>query len=154
MMKKPTTEQILYKIGLRSRLYNESKKSEENIDQLSARDLLILELLDEEKETTIGELAEKFPGSSQSTISQYITNLYKKGYVDKIIKIENQKKRYVTLKPEGKRVLKKIKKEEFELYSNFKKTLDLTPEEEEIFNKVADKTLTFLDNAMPKSEEI
>ncbi|ERN53944.1 MarR family transcriptional regulator [Alkalihalophilus marmarensis] len=76
---------------------------QENISHQAIR---LLQHVEKKKETTIGDLA-TYLGVTHNTASEHIKRLIQKGYVTKERRVEDERKVYVILTAEGRKVLLK-----------------------------------------------
>jgi DNA-binding MarR family transcriptional regulator len=141
-----TTEMLIYEMALRVRLFRMFMGVENILGELTEREILILELLSLRDSMSISEIAELCPTVSGSTISTTITKLWRDDkLVSKTILPENQRVTMVSLTDEGRRMVGEIKRAKAQLYSTVAQSLDLSPEEEGIFQNILTKAIAFFD---------
>jgi DNA-binding MarR family transcriptional regulator len=148
LMKK-ATETIIYDMAFRVRLYMALKNSGRKVANLSEREALILEMIGMKGRMSISEIGSLYPKVSNSTISTTITKLWKtKKLVDKKILPENQRVTSVSLTERGRQVLAEIKRTQTEVFRTINESLDLTPDQEESFQKILKNAIGFFDETL------
>ena len=147
---KEVTENMIYDMAFRVRLYIASTLSEEKrVNDLSDREALLLELIGTRDNMSISEISNFYPKVSNSTISTTITRLWKeKKLVDKYILPENQRITTVSLNDRGREVLKEIKKKQSDVFSTVATSLGLTAEQNESFHTILKSSIGFFDELL------
>lgn len=144
-----STEELIYEMSLRVRLFRMFTGPESIPGNLTDREILILELLSMKESMSISEIGALCPTVSGSTISTTITKLWKEnGLVNKQILPENQRVTAVSLTDEGIRVAGEIKRAKAKLYSTIAESLELSPEEEVLFQKVMANAILYFDRKL------
>jgi len=144
-----STEMLIYEMSLRVRLFRMFMGSENNPGNLTDREILILELLSMKDSMSISEIGALCPTVSGSTISTTITKLWKENkLVNKQILPENQRVTAVSLTDEGMRAIKEIKRTKSELYSTIAESLELSPEEDVLFQNILANAIVFFDKKL------
>ncbi len=147
---KEVTETMIYDMALRVRLYLASKLSEETrFKDLSAREVLILELTGTRGSMSISEIGNFYPKVSSSAISTTITRLWKdKKMVKKKIHPENQRITTVDLTAKGRQVLEQIKKNQSDVFNTVTTSLGLSLEESESFQVILEHAIGYFDELL------
>ena len=144
-----TTEQLIYDMAFRVRLYIASKVSEHKVGDLTDRETLILELVGMQGSMSISEIGNLYPTVSNSTISTTITKLWKdKKLVDKRILPENQRVTTVSLTEKGQKVLAEIKRTQSEVFSTITVSLGLSPDQVGYFQDILVNAIGFFDKTL------
>ena len=147
---KRLTEAMIYDMAFRVRLFIASKHLEEKrINDLSERETLLLELIGTRGSMSISEISNFYPKVSNSTISTTITRLWKeKKLVDKTILPENQRITTVNLTRQGRQVLEQIRQNQSEVFITVAKSLGLSSEQNESFQKILESSIGFFDELL------
>ena len=147
---KEATETMIYDMAFRVRLYIASKLSEEKgLNDLSEREILILELIGAKGSMSISRIGNFYPKVSNSTISTTITKLWKdKKLVDKKILPENQRITTVNLTEKGHTVLEKIKKNQSDVFNTVTTSLGLSVEQSESFGHILEHAIGYFDEVL------
>ena len=147
---KEVTETMIYDMAFRVRLYIASKLSEEKqLNNLSPREALLLELVGTKGSMSISEIGNFYPKVSSSTISTTITGLWKdKKLVDKKILPENQRITTVNLTDEGRTVLEQIKKSQSDVFNTVTTSLGLSVEQKESFQIILEHAIGYFDEML------
>ena len=147
---KEVTENMIYDMAFRVRLYIAANLSEEKrIKDLSDREALLLELIGTRENMSISEISNFYPKVSNSTISTTITKLWKeKKLVDKHILPENQRITTVCLNDRGREVLAQIKQKQSDVFTTVAKSLGLTAEQNESFHQILQSSIGFFDELL------
>lgn len=147
---KEVTEMLIYDLAFRVRLFIASKLSEENrVNDLSDREVLLLELIDIKGSMNISEIGNFYPKVSNSTISTTISKLWKeKKLVDKNILPEDQRITAVSLTDEGRKVLGQIKKNQTDVFNSVAESLGLSAEQDQPFQQILEKSIEFFDELL------
>ena len=147
---KEVTENMIYDMAFRVRLYIASKISEEKrVNDLSDREALLLELIGTRDKMSISEISNFYPKVSNSTISTTITRLWKeKKLVDKHILPENQRITMVSLNDRGREILAQIKQKQSDVFTTVAKSLGLNAEQNESFHQILKTSIGFFDELL------
>jgi DNA-binding MarR family transcriptional regulator len=118
-------------------------------EDLTDREMLLLEILDMRENTSISEIAALCPKVSNATISTTITKLWRdKKLVNKLILPHNQRVTTVTLTPKGKKVLRKIRETQSNLYETITTSLALSLEQEALFKQALENAIKYFDEEL------
>ena len=144
------TESMIYDMAFRLRLYTALKLANQNrINDLSEREILLLELVGTTGRLSISEICNYCPRISNSTISTTITRLWKeKKLVDKNILPENQRITTVNLTDKGQQVLEEIKKKQSDVFNAVTASLALSTEQRESVQSVLKSAIGFFDELL------
>ncbi len=143
------TEQLIYDMAFRVRLFIASKTSEQRVGDLTDRESLILELVGMRGSMSISEIGNLCPTVSNSTISTTITKLWKdKNLVDKKILPENQRVTTVSLTDKGRKVLAEIKRTQAEVYGTVADSLGLAPDQVGYIQGILETAIAFFDKTL------
>ena len=147
---KVVTEQMIYDMAFRERLYTASKLSEDKrTNELSEREALILELIGTKGRMSISEIGNFYPKVSNSTISTIITKLWKdKKLVDKKILPENQRITTVNLTEKGRTVLERIKHNQSDVFTTVTTSLGLSAEQSDFFQHILEHAIGYFDEVL------
>ena len=147
---KEVTENMIYDMAFRVRLYIASKLSEEKrVYDLSDREALLLELIGTKDNMSISEISNFYRQVSNSTISTTITRLWKeKKLVDKNILPENQRITTVSLNDNGRAMVEQIKQKQSDVFTTVAKSLGLNAEQNESFHQVLESSIRFFDELL------
>jgi DNA-binding MarR family transcriptional regulator len=146
---KDNTEQLIYDMAFRVRLFIASKTSEHRVGDLTDRESLILELVGMQGSMSISEIGNLCPTVSNSTISTTITKLWKdKKLVDKKILPENQRVTTVTLTEKGQTVLEEIKRTQSEVFGTVAESLGLAPDQVGYIQGILENAIGYFDKTL------
>ena len=141
-----TIESLIHEMAFRVRLLRMLQGAAKKTGALTERDTTMLELINYKGQMNISEIASLYPSVSSSTISNTITKLWKVDkLVDKNINPDNQRITNVSLSKKGIKAIKDIKEADSNSFKTIVKALDLSTEEEKVFNKVLKKAIVFFD---------
>ena len=137
------TENMIYEMAFRVRLYIASRLSEDRrLNDLSEREALLLELIGTMGSLSISEIGNFYPKVSSSTISTTITRLWKdKKLVDKRILPENQRITTVNLTDKGRAVLEQIKQNQSDVFKTVATSLGLSVKQSESFQNILEHAI-------------
>ena len=142
-------EMAIYDLSLRINLFMAAKEAESRVEGLTAREMLILELIGLKKETSISKIASLCTGASSSTISTTITRLWrKKKLVNKTIHPQNQRVTLVSLTEEGKKALEDIKNDQLVVFKVVAESLALSPDEVAYFRSICENSIRYFDDKL------
>ena len=142
-------DMLIYELIFRVRLYRWSKNAAVKTEDLTERDMLLLEILSMKENMSISDIAALYPNVSGSTISTTITKLWKdKKLVNKTIFPENQRVTMVNLTDEGKRIVEQIQETDLKMYKTISTSLNLLSKHNEFFTRSIQKTIEFFDNQL------
>ena len=150
---------LIHRLGVQTRILRTIIELQGKKEDLTERELLILELFGQKEEMGISEIGEHFESVATSTISNDITNLWsKKGLLKKEIDPSNQRARIVKLTPKGKKKLGEIMQKKAKIFNAIINSLDLDDKEYKWLVDLLkdralprmDKTIEELKNKKPK----
>lgn len=146
-------EQLIDELDLKMRLLQAKKEAWSEPDDLTAREILLLELLHRHGEMTISQIGSLFAGMATSTLSVTITKLWRAKLVSKTRDPENQRVTRVMLTEQGQQKLAKGKENRSAQYGAFISALELSDEEARIFVSLLSRAVAHLDMVLAASEE-
>jgi DNA-binding MarR family transcriptional regulator len=141
----PELEKVMFELGLRMRLLRAAQEEAVSPENLTERDTLILELLNDQGEMTVSQIAATTPNISDSTISTNITKLWRQKLVSKTISPENQRVTMVKLTDKGKKAIDIVNEQRLERFQMFFKAIQVTGEEKEVILRVFGRAVEFFD---------
>ncbi|MFC1859416.1 MarR family winged helix-turn-helix transcriptional regulator [Thermodesulfobacteriota bacterium] len=142
-------EILIHELSFRVRLYRLLTSAESKIEDLTDRELLILEIISIKENMSISDIAALYPKVSGSTISTTITKLWKdKKLVNKTILPENQRVTIVNLTAKGKQVVEQIKKTDAMVYSTITKSFDIPIDYNEFIENIIERSIEFFDREL------
>ena len=102
----PELEKAINELSLRMRMLRAIQEDSAPADAFTERESLILQLLNQQGQMTVTQIADAWPNVSESTISMTITKLWRKrGLVSKTIDPQNQRSTIVKLTEKGEKEL-------------------------------------------------
>lgn len=146
-------EQLIDELDLRVRLLQAMQEGSLQPGDLTAREMLLLELLQRHGEMTITQISSRCVGAATSTISMTVTKLWRAGLVSKVRDPENQRVTRVALTAKGQEALAKGKEKRRERYNAFIKALDVNDEEYTVLVSLLSRAVAHLDMVLTSSEE-
>ena len=133
-------------LGMRMRLLRAAQEGASRTEDLSERDILLLELLNSRGKMAVSEISAAYPNVSESTISTNITKLWKnKKLVSKTINPENQRMTFVDLTDKGKELLNVIKQQRGERLTMMFQAMKFSDEERAMMERVVTRAIEFFD---------
>lgn len=142
----PDLEKGIREISLRMRLLRAMQEERSHSDDLTERDVMILELLKEQGRMTVSQIAAAEPNVSDSTISTNVTRLWRdKKMVSKTIGPENQRITVVELTDKGKKAVELVNKHRAERFQALFEAIKVTDDEKQVLIKVLNRANTFFD---------
>lgn len=142
-------EQLIDEISVRMRLLRAAEEADTSLEELSEREVLILELLNERGKITISDVANAFARVAPSTISITLTKLWRdKGLVSKAIDPENQRVTTVELSGKGIEMVEQIKRGRAERYRILMKALGMNDHESEVLKSIISRAVRYMDKKM------
>lgn len=140
-------KKMIYRLAFKTRVLKSMIESDE--ENLSEREIMILDLLKYNKSMSITEISSNFKNLAISTISADISKLWKENeYVEKKVDPSNERVRLVELTDKGDEKLKDIVKKRFIMFEAIIDALDLNTVEEEIFIKALERALPSMDSTI------
>jgi DNA-binding MarR family transcriptional regulator len=142
-------EAAIYELSLRIKIYRESKRTKTQIDGLTEREMLLLELLSMKKDMRISDIVALYPyRKSEATISMDISRLWKNKLVSKERLFENQRITIVNLTSKGRKTLERIRKPDLDVYEDLADSLDYDPEAEKTALEAVKKSIKYFDEKL------
>jgi DNA-binding MarR family transcriptional regulator len=136
-------------LGMRMRLLRASQEGQSHVEDLTERDVLLLELLNGRGRMTVSEIAASYPNVSESTISTNITKLWRnKKLVSKTINPDNQRVTFVELTEKGRELLNVIKQHRSERLATLFRAMKFEDGEREVFERIIARAVAFFDNSL------
>ena len=147
---------LLDELGLRMRLLKATQEAISEGEDLSERDILILELLNSRGQMTVSEVIAAYPQVSESTISTDITKLWRNKLVSKTTNPDNQRITFVGMTQKGKETLDDIRKSRYQRLATLVLAMDFTPDEAQVMRRLTSRAISFFDEflGLKKKEPI
>jgi DNA-binding MarR family transcriptional regulator len=128
------------------RLIRFMQEEKEMVEELSERDILLMQLIAERGTMTVSEIAAAYPTVSESTISTSVTKLWRdKELVSKTISPENQRTTLVELTDKGKQVLAEVMKNRGRSYNALFHAIQVTNDEREVLIRICQRAVQYMD---------
>ncbi len=141
----PDLEKSIHELSMRMRLIKAAQE-DKSPDELSERDVFLLQLLDGRNKMAVSEIASAYPEVSESTISTAVTRLWRdKGLVSKTISPANQRVTIVQLTDMGKAALETEMQQRTQRMNSLFLAIQVTDEEKEILVRVFNRATNFFD---------
>lgn len=138
----PGLEKAILELSLRMRLLRAMQED----TALSERDIMILEVLNQQGVMTVSRITAAIPAVSDSTISTTITKLWRdKKMVTKTISPENQRSTIVELTEKGKKAIEVLNKQRAERFKTLFQAIEVTDDEKQVFLNVLNRAIPFFD---------
>lgn len=142
----PNLEKAILELSLRMRLIRFMQEEKGMVEELSERDILLLQLIAENGTMTVSEIAAAYPTVSESTISTSITKLWRdKELVSKTISPENQRTTLVELTDKGKQALAEVMKNRGRSYNALFHAIQVTDDEREVLIRICRRAVQYMD---------
>jgi DNA-binding MarR family transcriptional regulator len=133
-------------LTFRMRLLKAIQEEQMDEENLSERELLILELLNEKGEMTVSQVAAADGGACDSTISNTITKLWRdKKMVTKTISPENQRTTIIGLTDKGRKTIEIFNQQRDERFKTLFEAINVTDGEKEVLLSVLHRATNFFD---------
>jgi DNA-binding MarR family transcriptional regulator len=137
---------LIDELGMRMRLLRAAQEGQSHAEDLSERDILLLELLGTRGRMMVSEISAAYPNVSDSTISTNITKLWRnKKLVSKTINPDNQRVTFVELTDKGRELLQVIKRQRSERLATLFVAMKFEDGEREVLARLAERAVTFFD---------
>jgi DNA-binding MarR family transcriptional regulator len=150
----PDLENAIHEISLRMRLLRAMQEDDFYSENLTERDFMIIDLLNEKGKMPVSKIAAAYPNVSESTISTNITKLWNdKKMVSKTISPENQRVTIVELTDKGRKALEILKKQRAERFKTLFHAIKVTNDEQQVFIKVLNRAIKFFDKYLVDLEK-
>jgi DNA-binding MarR family transcriptional regulator len=151
----PDLEKAILEISLKMRLLKAMQEDESPSENLTERDVMILQLLNDQGKMTVSQIAAANPNISDSTISTNITKLWReKQMVSKTISPENQRTTIVELTDKGKKAIEIINKQRAERFRTLFHALEVTDGEKDVLLKILNRAIPFFDKYLGLDKSI
>jgi DNA-binding MarR family transcriptional regulator len=145
-------ENLIDEISLRMRLLRAVEEPPFQIEDLTEREILFLELLNERDKMKVSEIALAYPKVAASTISMTLTRLWReKGLISKSIDPQDQRITTVELTTKGQGAVEKVKQGRRERFRVLIDALKLDEEESRCVGSVVNRAILHLDEHLAMS---
>ncbi len=141
----PDLEKAIFEVSLRMRLLRAMQEETGSLENLTERDTMILELLNDQGKMTVSQVAAAAANVSDSTISTNITKLWRQKLVSKTVSPENQRTTMVDLTDNGKKAIDKVNRQRLERFQMLFKAIQVTDEEKQVMVRVLGRAVNFFD---------
>lgn len=148
----PELEKVMRELGLRMQLLRASQ-DDGKASGLCERDALILGLLAERGKMTVSEIMAAEPTVSESTISVYVTKLWRRKLVTKTISPDNQRVTIVELTKKGREAIEVYDSQKSERFRMFFEAINVTDEEQDVLVRVFGRATGFFDKFLSFTKE-
>lgn len=132
-------------LSLQVRLFSEHTKRKQGLDQLTEREIVLLEFLENKGEASFSELAGFFKKVSPSTVSNMLKKLHSKKLVSRREAPDDLRSTIFGLTAKGRHFMEPIRQEKAELSRIIFESLQLTPEEINSTIKVIERAIKNFD---------
>jgi DNA-binding MarR family transcriptional regulator len=140
---------LIDEISLRMRLLKAAEEANTPLDDLTDREVLILELLNERGKLSVSEITAAFSKVAASTISVTITKLWRgKGLVEKAIDPGNQRVTTVALSAKGEEAVAAIKRGRAEPYRTLIRALAMESEDHDLLKSIISRAIEHFDQQL------
>jgi DNA-binding MarR family transcriptional regulator len=144
---RPELEKAMLEISLRMRLIRAIQEGAANSEDLTERDILLLELLYQKGKMNVLQISAAFPKVSDATISTTLTNLWRnKKLVSKTVNPNDQRITIIELTDKGKKAVETVQKQRAERLKTFFRAIELTEQEQEVLLTIFNRAVAFFDN--------
>lgn len=143
----PDLARAIHEISFRMRLLR-ARQENTGPQNLTERDIMLLELIEGHGEMTVSQIAASYPGVSESTISTGITKLWRDELVSKTINPENQRITIVALTGEGEKALAVVKGQRVERFKTLFQAIETTDDEKKVFMRVLTRAIAYFDEIL------
>lgn len=142
-------EKLIDAISLQMRLLRAAEEADTSLEELTEREILILELLNERGKMSISDVANSFARVAPSTISITLTKLWRdKEQVSKAIDPSNQRVTTVELTDKGIDTVEQIKRGRAERLRILIDALGLNEQEHEVFKSIVARAVNYLNRML------
>ena len=136
-------------LTFRMRLFKAGQEEQLDGENLSEREMLILELLHEKGEMAVSQISAADGGASDSTISSTITRLWRnKKMVTKTISPENQRTTIIGLTDNGRKTIEVFNKQRDERFAALFEAIDVTNGEKEALLNILSRAIKVFDKRL------
>lgn len=137
---------LIDELGMKMRLLRAAQEGQSHVEDLSERDILLLELLSSRGRMTVSEISGSYPNVSESTISTDITKLWRnRKLVSKTINPDNQRVTFVDLTDKGRELLSVVKKQRGERIAALFRAMEFADGEQEVMTRVFARAIAHFD---------
>jgi DNA-binding MarR family transcriptional regulator len=137
---------LVDELSMRMRLLRAAQENTSKTEDLSERDILLLELLNGRGRMAVSEISAAYPNVSESTISMNITKLWRnKKLVSKTINPDNQRVTFVELTEKGRELLKVIKQHRRERLAALFHAMEFADGEREVLERLTARAIAYFD---------
>ncbi len=145
----PELSKAILDLSLRVRLLKAIQEEKSSSGDLTERDLMILELLNEQGPMTVSEIAAAEPNTSNSTISTNVTKLWRdKEMVSKTISPENQRSTIVELTDKGRKAIEVYNQLRTERFQALFDAIKVTDDEKQILLNILARAIASFDKLL------
>lgn len=142
----PDLEKAILELSLKMRLLKAVQEENSPSENLTERDIMILQLLNERGKMSVSQIAAADPNASDSTISTNITKLWRdRNLVSKTISPKNQRTTIVELTEKGKKEIEIINKQRAERFNTLFHAINVTDDEKQVLLKIVKRAIPFFD---------
>ena len=135
-------------LSIKMRIFRARLGGDSDIAKLNDRQLLMLEMLAEQKQMSINQLGQFFKGVSQSAISIDIKSLRLKKLVQKKFSPADDRIHLIELTRTGRKKVEEIQQASIASYSPLTKALGSNLKEMAVFNSILDRIINELDKTL------
>jgi len=137
--------ELIDAINLQMRLLRAAEEADTSLEELTERESLMLELLNERGKMTISDVASSFARVAPSTVSITLTRLWRdKGLISKAIDPSNQRVTMVELTDKGIRTVEQIKRGRAERFRILIEALGLNEQEHKALKSIIARAIGYL----------
>jgi DNA-binding MarR family transcriptional regulator len=137
---------LLYELSLRVRVLRASQESiTDKSSALTRREELLLEIIGLRVQSSVSSIRASYPSVTLSSISNSITELWKKKLVEKHVNPDDQRLTMITLSEKGKAVLTSIRKSQKIMLGKVTESLNLTEEQEVLVKDLLFQSINYFD---------
>jgi DNA-binding MarR family transcriptional regulator len=137
---------LIDEISLRMRLMRALEEADSSLEEITERESLILELINDRGRVNISDISVAFARVAPSTISMTVTKLWRKNLVSKRVDPENQRVTLVELTLQGEDAVKELKRTRAERYQILIQALGLDEQEYGVLKSVIARAIDYLDS--------
>lgn len=140
-------------LSLRMRLIKSLQEEKSSSEELSDRDMLLLEMINKAGKMTVSQIASLHPNISESTISTTITRLWRDNkVVSKTIDPDNQRVTNVELTEKGKKQLEIYASHQEERYKAMFAAMQMSDDEAEVLLNIVSRALKVFDSKLSQDK--
>ena len=144
-------EKAISEIDFQLHQFSPVQQDISELEGLVERDIMIIEILNQQGQMTVTQIAEAFPCASESTISTAITGLWReRELVSKKRDDQNQRTRIIELTDKGKKAIEELYKQRANKFQVLFETIQITEEERQILLKILTRAKIFFQQPSQK----